>query len=598
MPHRSILGWATLLLALSAGSGSLRAADADGQDTQAAQSPIGRKVADFNLPDYRGKPVSLDDFKDKKFVVVAFLGTECPLAKLYGPRLAKLSEEFGPRGVAFVGMNPNRQDALTEIAAYARLHGIKFPLLKDLGGKVADQMGAKRTPEVFVLDPERVIRYAGRIDDQYGIGTSREQPQKEELQVALEELLAGKAVTRVQTEAHGCLIGRPAKPNPNSPVTFSKHVAPIFHKRCIECHRSGEIAPFSLTKYSQAAGWADTIAEVVEEGRMPPWHADKAHGKFANDRRLTDEEKRLILEWVRNGAPEGNPADAPPLPSFPKGWQLPREPDQVVYMSDDPYTVPAEGTVRYQYFIADFGFTEEKWLSAIEVQPGNRAVVHHILVFALTGDRKDLADGGVRGYLAAFVPGLRAPVYPEGMAKRVPAGAKLLFQIHYTPIGSEQKDRSKVGLLFADPKTVKQEVKTISAATTRLNIPPNTDDHKVEARSPRMEEGTRLLGFMPHMHLRGKAFCYEAIYPDDRKEIVLDVPKYDFNWQTSYRLAEPKPLPAGTVIRGIAHFDNSTNNPHNPDPSKTVRWGEQTWNEMMIGYFDIAVPRTAAGGGK
>ena len=562
----------------------------------AEKSPIGKKVDSFALQDYRGKERALKDFKDSKLVVVAFLGTECPLAKLYGPKLARLAKEYESKGVAFLGIDSNTQDQITAIAAYARIHEIGFPILKDLGNKVADQFGAQRTPTVYVLDGEQTIRYAGRVDDQYGIGFQKDKPAATDLVNALNELLDGKKVTKAETEAQGCFIGRAREAKPDAAITYSKHIAPILNGRCVECHRAGDIAPFELTNYKQATGFADTILEVVDDNRMPPWHADPKHGKFVNERRLSDAEKKLIRDWVSAGAPEGDPKDLPKPPTFPAtGWQLSRKPDLVVNMRSTPYDVPAEGAVKYQYFIGSTGTTEDKWIEAVEVQPGNRAVVHHILVFALPKDGRDLSavGGGISGFLAAYVPGLRPLPFPDGMAKRLPAGSNLLFQIHYTPNGSKTTDLSKVGFVFTDGSKVKYEVKTTSAAGRQINIPPGADNHKVEAQRNLPAE-VQLLAFSPHMHVRGKSFFYEAIYPDGKKETLLDVPHYDFNWQTAYRYAEPKKIPAGTKIHAVAHYDNSTKNLSNPDPTKTVRWGDQTWQEMMIGYFDVAVPKDKA----
>lgn len=566
----------------------------------ADKSLIGTPIDDFTLQDFRGKEHSLKGLKDAKLVVVAFVGAECPLAKLYGAKLGRLAKAYEPKGVAFLGIDSNAQDSVTAIAAYARAHEIGFPVLKDVGNKVADRFGAERTPTVYVLDAERIVRYRGRIDDQYGIGFQRDHGHSKDLIDALDELLAGKKVTKPQTEASGCFIGRVRAPKADAAVTYSKHVAAILNRRCVECHRDGEIAPFALADYKQAAGWAETVAEVVADHRMPPWHADPKHGKFANDRRLTDAEKKVIKDWVAAGAPEGDPKDLPKPPTFPDtaGWQLPRKPDAVVAMRSTPYPVPAEGTVKYQYFIADSGFTEDKWVEAMEVRPCARAVVHHVLVFAV--DRNNPAGasalaGGAKGFLASYVPGLRPIPYPPGMAKRVPARSQLVFQIHYTPNGTKQPDTTEVGFLFADPKKVTHEVKTTSSVNRRdLVIPAGADNHKVEANST-IRADSQLLTLMPHMHVRGKAFLYEAIYPDGKKETLLDVPAYDFNWQTAYRLAEPKKLPAGTRIHAVARYDNSVKNLSNPDPSKTVRWGDQTWQEMMIGYYDYAVQKGKEG---
>jgi len=559
----------------------------------AATAPVGKKIENFTLRDFRGQTVSLADFQDKQAVVVAFLGTECPLALQYAPRLTQLAARFADRGVAFVGINANQQDSLSEMAQYAKQHELTFPLLKDLGNVVADQLGAVRTPEVFVLDQERVVRYWGRIDDQFVVGRQRKAPTREDLAVALEETLAKQSVSQPTTPVQGCKIGRVHTPRTDATVTYSKHVAPLLNSRCVECHRPGEIAPFSLTSYADAAGWADTMLEVVEENRMPPWHANPEHGHFSNDRRLTDAQKQTLRDWVAAGAPEGNPADLPEPPKFVEGWQLPRV-DQVVRMSDQSFHIPAEGTVDYKYFVVDPGFTEDKWIQGAECRPGNRGVVHHIIVLM----RKGAGEGNeslASGFLTANAPGALPLLLPEGMAKHVPAGSKLIFQMHYTPNGSPQDDLSSIGLMFADPATVKQEVKTVIADTNMILIPPRVADYKQES-SFTFRKDTMLLSFFPHMHLRGKSFRYDAVYPDGQRETLLDVPRYDFAWQQTYELAQPKLLPKGTRIRCIAHFDNSADNIANPNPNALVHWGEQTYDEMLMGFMDTyAVEATVQG---
>ena len=555
------------------------------------ETRIGKRVANFTLQDFRGKEHSLDDHRQSKLIVIAFLGSECPLAKLYGPRLQELAKSYERQQVAFLGINANCQDSITEIAAYARIHDITFPLLKDSGNHLADALTAVRTPEVFLLDQERKISYWGRIDDQYGVGVVRKAPKRRDLKIAIDELLAGKEVTQPIQEAEGCFIGRIRKANEQSDVTYGNQISRILQKRCVQCHRPGEIAPFALQEYTEVVGWAETIAEVVKDERMPPWHASEKYGHFDNDRRLSDEEKELIYRWVENGAPQGDLSQLPAAKTYTVGWQLPKKPDLVLPIAKRSYRVPAEGVVRYQYFRIDPGFKEDKWIQAAELLPGNRAVVHHILAFA-KGPGARSGSGGLDGFLVGYVPGLVARPFPEGMAKRIAAGSELIFQVHYTPIGSEQLDMSKIGFVFADPEKVKYEVKTTSAAQRSLRIPPGEENYRVTAVSRSSREEALLLGFMPHMHVRGKAFRYEALARDGSREILIDVPKFDFNWQTSYRLTEPLKLAAGTRIHCIAHFDNSEFNLNNPDPTKTVRWGDQTWEEMMIGYFDVAVARS------
>jgi peroxiredoxin/mono/diheme cytochrome c family protein len=561
--------------------------------TAAAPNATPTKVASFSLKDYHGQPFDLDKAAKGKVVVLAFLGTECPLAKLYAPRLAQLASEYQSRGVVFVGIDANRQDAATEIAAYARQHGLEFPILKDLNQVVADQVGATRTPEIVVLDASRTVRYRGRVDDQYGLvknaGYQRKEPSRRDLAVALDEVLAGKTVSQPTTEVSGCLIGRDRKPAAQGDVTYSNQVARILNDNCVFCHRQGQIAPFTLTSYEDAAGWAGMIEEVVGTGRMPPWHADPHFGHFKNDARLSDADKATIARWVAAGAPEGNPKDLPKPPKFTDGWMIP-EPDQVVQMADKPYDVPATGVVEYQMFSVDPGWTEDKWISAIEPRPGNPAVVHHILIFVITPDGRGPGGLGTgNDFVAAFAPGLRPEPLPTGMARRVPAGSKLVFQMHYTPNGTAQQDRSYLGIKFADPKTVKQEVVVTSAVNFVFQIPPGADDFGVKSRYI-FKKDTTLLTLMPHMHLRGKAFRYDVTYPDGKNETILSVPQYDFGWQTNYRLAEPKLLPTGTRMDCVAEFDNSDHNLNNPDPKATVGFGDQTFEEMMIGFFEIADP--------
>lgn len=545
-------------------------------------SPIGRKIENFSLRDCYGKERTLDEFKQSRLVVVAYLGTECPLAKLYGPRLESLKQQFSGQGVSFIGINSNTQDSITELVAYRQRHGINFPLLKDPGNKVADAFGAVRTPEVFVLDKDRKIRYWGRIDDQYGIGIQREKPIKQDLALAITELLAGKEVSVPVTESIGCYIGRIQTEEPRGDVTYSKHIAPIFNRRCVECHRDGEIAPFPLASFTDVVGWGDTIAEVIRDQRMPPWSANPKYGHFKNDTQLSEQEKHLVYKWIENGMPEGDPSDLPEPPKFAEGWRI-SEPDLIISMRDKPFQVPAEGVVEYKYFTVDPGFKEDKYVVAAECRPGNRAVVHHIIAYIWPPSEKTFRkSGAVDGYS----PGSPPTVSPDGLATLVPAGSKLVFEMHYTPNGSPQEDSSRVGLKFTTKDKVKKLVKGDLAVNGSFAIPAGDANHLVTARK-RIRNDVMLLNLTPHMHLRGKSFRYEAEYPDGKREILLDVPRYDFNWQLTYDLAHPLLLPQDTVIHCTAYFDNSKNNPANPDPEKIVRWGDQSFEEMMIGFFDV-----------
>lgn len=548
--------------------------------------PLGSKIDDFKLDDFLGAEHALSDWQAKRAIVVVFLGTECPLAKLYGQRLVELAAKYEPLGVQVVGINSNRQDTLTEMAHYARTHKIEFPLLKDPDCSLADRFGATRTPEAFVLDADRVIRYWGRIDDQYGVGYSRGEPTTSELTDALDQLLADEPVVVAHTTAVGCLISRHNPVEPHGDVTYCNQISRIVQQHCIECHREGQIAPFALETYDDVAAWSDTLLEVMNDGRMPPWHASPDHGEFLNDARMSDEDKELFAEWIENGLPEGDPSDLPEPRHFAEGWRI-AEPDLVLKMPTE-YEVPAKGVVEYQHFVFDPGFTEDKWVIASEARPGNRTVVHHLILFYIPpGQPTYRPQDALYNMIAAYAPGLPAIEGPENLALKIPAGAKLVFQMHYTPNGSPQIDRSEVGLRFADPAKVEKEFHTEMGLNFRFRIPPGDPDYQVKT-SYRVEHDSLLYTLSPHMHYRGKSFRFKAHYPDETEEILLDVPRYDFNWQNVYMLTEPKPLPAGTNIEMVAHFDNSADNLLNPDPSVAVTWGDQTWQEMMIGSLTLS----------
>jgi peroxiredoxin len=560
----------------------------------AAESP--RAVRPFTLKDPAGKAWSLKDFGDKKAVVVLFLGTECPVNNAYLPRLAELHKAYAGRGVQFLGVNSNCHDTPTRVAAHARANGLPFPVLKDSGNVVADDFRAARTPEAFVLDGKGKVLYQGLIDDQIGIGFRRKAPTQRHLAEALDAVLAGKPVARPRTDVSraGCLIARARKPSAEGAVTYAKHVSRIVQKRCQECHRPGQIGPMPLLTYEDALSWSEMIREVVGEGRMPPWHADPRHGTFDNDRRLSADEKTTLLSWIKQGCPKGDPADLPPPRKFAEGWAI-GKPD-VVFQMPHEEAVPAEAPARglsYRYFVVKTNFTEDKWIQAAEARPGAREVVHHIIVYVVKpgvfgklergGERR---DGIGNGFLTAYAPGDMPLLLKPGQAKKIPKGSALAFQMHYTPDGVERKDRSSVGLVFAKGPP-KYEVRTRSVAYGRFVIPPGAGNHEVRSATT-FDRDADLISLLPHMHLRGKDFLYVAVFPDGKKETLLFVPRYDFNWQSNYRLKKPLRLPAGTRIECTAHFDNSEDNPNNPDPTKAVRWGDQTWDEMMIGFVDYA----------
>ncbi|MBK9314894.1 MAG: thiol-disulfide isomerase [Acidobacteria bacterium] len=395
----------------------------------------------------------------------------------------------------------------------------------------------------------------------------------------------------------GCLLGAlvisitvlsigsgPAKA---SQVTFTKDVAPILQKNCMSCHRPGEIAPMSLMSYKEVRPWAKSIRERVSDRTMPPWSADPNHGEFKNDARLSAQEIDTIVKWVESGAIKGDDKDMPPNPKFPEGWSI-GTPDAIISMQEE-YTVPADGEVPYLYFTMPTNFTEDKWIQALEIRPGNRAVVHHVIAYTQEPDKSGKVDetGGEfrrgRVHLGGITPNKTGVVFEPGVAKLIKAGSSIVFQMHYTTNGEAAKDRTSIAFIFAKQPATKI-LHTGNAMNTRFVIPAGAANHEVTA-SKVFDEDIHITGFMPHMHVRGKSFTYTAVYPDGRREILLNVPAYDFNWQLSYELKTPKAMPKGTKLDCVAYFDNSTKNKFNPDPANPVRWGDQTWEEMMIGWF-------------
>ncbi len=555
---------------------------------------IGTHIDSIRLTDYQGKEWNLEDVGDQKAIVFAFIGTQCPLARLYTAKLVELETQFRERGVLFVAVDSNVQDSLAEMSAHARKFHLEFAFLKDPAQQLANLLGATRTPEVCVLDGKQQLRYRGRIDDQYGIGYTRATVTESELVAALEAILNDQEVSITSAPACGCLIGRGSrdldKPDTESMVTYANQVSRILQARCVSCHRPGEIGPMDLSNFEDASAWSDMLAEVIDEQRMPPWHANPQHGSFKNDRRMPQEEIDTIKKWVRNGAPRGNPSNEPAQIQYVNGWQMPSEPDLVIPMAEQAYEIPARGEVKYQHLVVDPKLTKDIWVGGMEIVPGNRSVVHHILVFVRPKGTKGRGVDAERGFLAGFVPGARVEMMPPGMAKRIPVNSELVFQIHYTTNGTAQKDLSKIGFWFADPATITHEVETTSTLQTVFRIPPHDGNYKTSAMQPEELPECELLSMSPHMHVRGKSFRYTAVYPDQSREILLDVPNYDFNWQTDYRLTERKKLPNGTRIFCEAVFDNSSSNLNNPDPDSWVSWGDQTHEEMMIGYFHVAIP--------
>jgi hypothetical protein len=367
---------------------------------------------------------------------------------------------------------------------------------------------------------------------------------------------------------------------------FYRDVLPVLQAHCQECHRPGEAAPMSFLTYREVRPWAKAIRSAVLTQKMPPWFADPCCGKFANDRSLSASERDTLARWADAGAPEGDAKQGPPARVWPQGWNLPLSPDAVFGMPK-PFTVPAKEAVDYQYSIVPTGFTQDRWVTAAECKPSNPSVVHHAVVYIREPGQTWTRGPTKADILTIYTPGASADVLPEGMAKLIKAGSDLVFEIHYTPNGKVTPDQTRVGLVFAK-SAPKKRVLTLQMDSTTFQIPPGDPNHRV-AVSGTLPNDALLLGFFPHMHLRGKAFEYTMIGDDGRPVTLLKVSHFDFYWQLAYRLAEPLALKKGTRLEWIAWFDNSANNPRNPDPTVGVSYGLQSWEEMMVGFFDVAV---------
>ena len=549
---------------------------------------------DIRLQDAAGHAFRLSDSAAGRPLLVALLRVDCPLAGRYAPRLCELHAELARLNVPLLVVNADPTAEPPATAAFARDHHLPFPIVADPAGSVARALGANRSPMVFLLDETRRIRYRGRIDDQYEAGgLTRVKPASADCLEAVRELVAGQPVRVPVTPATGCVIDPPESPRPVGPrVTYTADVAPILRKHCADCHQPGENAPFSLLSYSDAKRRSGTIAEVLGDGRMPPWHAAPGAVRFRNDRSLPASLKQTVLRWIDQGCAEGSADVALPAPAVSGKWKI-GVPD-AVFSIPERFNVPATGLVEYQCFRVDPGFKKDAWVRAIEIRPGNHRVVHHCSVFVKPADaplkiEQIFEIGGLGSFnLVAWTPGTAPAVFPPGMAKRIPVGWTLHFVMHYTTVGSPQQDQTELGVLFADPREVRQEVATKFMQDLELIIPPHAARHRVE-NVQTFDRDVLLLAMFPHMHLRGRSFQYEARYPDGRRELLLDVPAYDFNWQHRYELEEPKRLPAGTTVHCVAIYDNSAANPANPDPNATVREGRTSSDEMFNAYFDVVL---------
>lgn len=550
------------------------------------------EVPNFQLLDHQGVSRELHRQKHHKAVLLFVTGNGCPIARQSLPALKELQAEYGPQGVEVWLLNSNPQDDREAIRKEAVEFEHSFPVLVDAGQWVAQALGVTRTCEAILIGTsDWKVHYRGMVDDRLGYGAQKSQAERRPLTDALKEFVAGRPVAVARTEFKGCAITFPDR-TATGEVTYTQHVAPLLQAHCVSCHSPGNIGPFAMTDYEKVKGWSSMIREVLLEQRMPPWPADPSIGHFKNPRSLTTDQTRKLLDWVDQGSPRGTGPDLlkdhPPAP--PEPWPL-GKPDVVVSMGTE-MAVPATGIVPYQYFKVTSPIDRDVWVRAAVVKPGNTKVLHHALIFVKYPEHlksiEPRQNGGTAGYFSGFVPGTAAVPFPEGTGKFLPKGTEIIFQMHYSPTGRPEKDRTELGLYLL-PEKPQWELRTRAATQTELLIKPGQRDYKASA-SYTFKKAARLFSLSPHMHVRGSQFRYDLILPDGTKKPLLSVPRWDFAWQSLYQLKEPLEVPAGAQLVCSGAFDNSASNPANPDPKQWVIFGEQTQDEMFIGYYDIAVP--------
>ena len=558
---------------------------------------VGRQVADFAFTTLDGKARKLNDWKSQPGLAIAFTSTTCPVSKRYAPSLARLEKELRSHNVALLIVDPFASEKPEDIAAVMKEQGIAAPCVHDASKAVAQALGARTTTEVFLLDAHRTLIYRGALDDQYGVSHNLDAPRESYLLEAVTALLAGQRPLIAATEAPGCELDIPSAAAANTQVTYHRDVARILQQNCMQCHHDKGIAPFALDDLAGVTDRAKTIRRVIEDRIMPPWSAapiaDGQPNPWANDHSLSSRDKADLLSWIGSkDRPLGNPADAPAPLKFSDGWNF-GKPDLIVQILQ-PIAVKAEGFMPYQVSTVETTLAEDRWVQAYEILPTAREVVHHVIVHVHEKGAPIRRGGeeGDSGYWAAYVPGNSGRIYPEGFARKLPAGATISFQIHYTPKGKATQDQLRMGLVFAK-QPPRFAMHTAAVAGRKLMIPPGEANHVVTAEQ-KVPFDMNVTALLAHMHVRGKAFKFEVTYPGGKSETLLDIPRYDFNWQLRYTYKEPRVLPRGSTVKITATYDNSAGNKANPDPTKTVHWGAQTYDEMMLGYIEYFTPMPTA----
>jgi mono/diheme cytochrome c family protein len=540
--------------------------------------PLGAAVGDLRFTDTRYLRRALSELGPCKAYVLVFTTTDCPLVARYLPRLAAMEARYRPLGARFVAVDVGRGDSLVEVAAQAVDSGCAFPFVKDFDGELVEALGVERTPETVVLDGSRKLVYRGRIDSQHRLGGTSPSAGREDLARAIDDVLAGRAVEVAETPVDGCAIEDLGPPRVERELTWTGGVGEIVGRACAQCHRPDSVAPFALLAHRDAADHAETIAEVVRQGRMPPWYANPAHGSFVNAPRIDDDERDALVAWALAGAPKGEGELLLEVPAEAAGWRI-GEPDLVVEQGLAS-ELPADGFVPYRYVVLPTIFAHETWVEAVEIRSDNPRVVHHANLAHVRLVERFRADDFITGH----VPGGDPLVCDPGTAVRIPAGSLLGLQVHFVTTGRPESAKLSVGLRFPRAR-VERELRHFQIHSRRFEIPPGEPAHRVAARRTFERDATGV-GMFAHMHLRGRDMTFAATDPDGEREVLLQLPNYSFDWQQSYRWRPgERKFRAGTRVDVVAHFDNSAFNPYNPDPSATVRPGEQTFEEMMYGFL-------------
>jgi peroxiredoxin len=555
--------------------------------------PAGRPVADFALLDQSGQFHRLSGYSDRKAIVLYSHDPNCPASQQGLAALNTLGQQFKPESVAILVIDPVTRPS--ESAAQPESAGDQRPGLTELrddGQLVTESLGILRSGEALLVDPLTwTIRYRGPIDDRSDYESQNPPITKSYLAESIHAVLNGETVEFAERTAIGCPINFGSTPDPVS-ISYPDTIAPILQQRCLGCHQAGGIGPWAMDGHATMKAWAAKIRDAIMLKKMPPWHADPAIGEFAHSRALEIEEKKALIRWIDAGAPRGAGPD--PLQTDvlaePAAWPL-GEPDIVLKVPT--IQIPAQGVLAWQYIKLPIPIENDTWVRAVHMKPSNREATHHIFGFVeYPAERKREEPKwaeGANGFFAAYVPGYPVVPFPENSGRLLPKGSQMIFQRHYLTLGYPTEDNLELGL-YLNKNPPAMEYKMATAINMAIRIPPHAAAHRESATIAIPEDGI-LHEIYPHMHYRGQAIRMSAVYPDGREEALLSVPNYNFQWQNSYRLKSPKPVPAGTIIKADAVFDNTARNPVNPDPDKEVHWGALSSDEMLVAYMMYTTPR-------